>query len=174
VASTLGTGHGVNASSAKGVGLLAQTSLATNANPAVKAQSNGKGQAVLAANTTAATAPVVQATSAGSVPAVQATGKVVAAGGAVAAAGNAAALTVQGVATFTRSGNVTLAAAAMSIVVNVPGGLTATSNVLATIQTNTGTIAVRAAVPNTATGKITIYFTASAPIGTKVAWFVFG
>ena len=33
---------------------------------------------------------------------------------------------------------------------------------------------MRAAVPNTSTGKITIYFTGSAPVGTKVAWFVFG
>lgn len=60
------------------------------------------------------------------------------------------------------------------MLVTVPGGLTATSHVLATLQTNTGTVAVRAAVPNTSTGKITIYFTASAPVGTKVAWFVFG
>jgi hypothetical protein len=78
------------------------------------------------------------------------------------------------VATFTRSGTVTLAAAATSIVVSVPGGLSATSNVLATIQTNLGTVAVRAAVPNALTGKVTIYFTTSAPINTKVAWFVFG
>jgi hypothetical protein len=42
------------------------------------------------------------------------------------------------------------------------------------LQSNTGTISVRAAVPNTATGKVTIYFNASAPAGTKIGWFVFG
>ena len=42
------------------------------------------------------------------------------------------------------------------------------------VQTNSGTIAVRAAVPNPATGKVTIYLTATAAVGTKIAWFVFG
>jgi hypothetical protein len=179
VASTLGTGHGVNASSAKGVGLLAQTSLATNANPAVQAQSNGKGQAVLAANTAAATLPAVQATSAAAVPALQVTGKAVPAGGAVALAGNAAALTVQGVSTFTRSGVATIAAGATSIVVNVAGGLTATSHVLATLQTRfaSGTQPqIQSVVPATGTGKITIYLSAAVPAShtVSVAWFVVG
>ncbi len=56
----------------------------------------------------------------------------------------------------------------------VPGGLKTTSHVLATLQTNSGTLGVRAAVPSTSTGKVTIYFTGTAPVGTKVAWFVFG
>jgi len=56
----------------------------------------------------------------------------------------------------------------------VPGGLTASSHVLATMQTNTGAIGVRAAVPNPATGKVTIYLTGTAPKGAKIAWFVFG
>ena len=59
----------------------------------------------------------------------QATGKVVPAGGAVALAGNAAALSVQGVSAFTRSGVMSMTAA--SVVVSVPGGLTAASHVLA-------------------------------------------
>jgi len=42
------------------------------------------------------------------------------------------------------------------------------------MQTNTATVAVKAAVPNTANGKLTIFLTGSAPVGTKVAWFVFG
>lgn len=78
------------------------------------------------------------------------------------------------VATFTRSGVATLSAAATSVLVTVPGGLTSTSHVLATMQTNHSTLAVRAAVPDTANGKVNIYFTESAPVGAKVAWFVFG
>ena len=84
------------------------------------------------------------------------------------------ALEVDGVATFNRSGVATLTAAAASVVVAVPGGLKTTSHVLATLQTNSGTLGVRAAVPNTSTGKVTVYFTGTAPVGTKVAWFVFG
>ena len=84
------------------------------------------------------------------------------------------ALKVEGVATFTRSGVVTLSAPGTSVLVTVPGGLTTTSHVLATLQTNPGTVAVRAAVPDTANGKVTIYFTGSAPKNTKFAWFVFG
>ncbi len=86
------------------------------------------------------------------------------------------ALEVTGAATFTRSGVATLSAPATSVAVTVPGGLKTTSHVLATLQTDTGaaTLAIHAAVPNTSTGKITIYFTGSAPVGTKVAWFVFG
>jgi hypothetical protein len=121
-----------------------------------------------------ATNPTILSTSSSVQPAVRATGKAIAAGGAIAAAGNAAALDVRGVASFTRSNIVTVAANATSVVVNVPGGLTAASHVLATLQTNLGTIAVRAAVPNPANGKVTIYLTGAAPSGTKVAWFVFG
>jgi len=90
--------------------------------------------------------------------------------------GSALALQVQGKATFTRSGVVSLTTAGTSVLVTVPGGLTTTSHVLATLQSDTGaaTLAIHAAVPNTSTGKVTIYFTGSAPVGTKVAWFVFG
>ena len=55
----------------------------------------------------------------------------------------------------------------------MPGGLSATSNVLATVQSNTA-VGVRSAVPHPLTGKVTIHFNAIAPEGTKVAWFVFG
>lgn len=95
--------------------------------------------------------------------------------GVTAQSAHGTALKVEGVTTFTRSGVTTLTTAGTSVLtVAVAGGLKTTSHVLATIQTNTGTISVRAAVPNTSTGKITIYFTGSAPVGTKVAWFVFG
>ena len=90
--------------------------------------------------------------------------------------GIGSALVVEGVASFTRSGVATLSAAATSVVVTVPGGLKTTSHVLATLQTDSGaaTLAIHAAVPDVGTGKVTIYFTASAPKDTKAAWFVFG
>ena len=75
---------------------------------------------------------------------------------------NGKALEVEGKVTFTRSGAATRSAAATSVVVTVPGGPMSTSHVLATLQTNHGTLAVRAAVPDTSNGKVTIYFTASA------------
>jgi hypothetical protein len=157
-----------------GVGIQVSTTSTTNVSPAVRATSGGKGAAISAGSTSHATAPTVQATSASAQPAVRATGKAVPVSAAAPVAGNAAALSVQGVASFTRSGVVSLTGAASSVVVSVPGGLTATSHVLATLQTNTGTVAVRAAVPNPANGKVTIFLGANAPAGTKIAWFVFG
>jgi hypothetical protein len=91
------------------------------------------------------------------------------------ALGTGLALDVHGRAQFTRSGLVSLSAAGTSVTTPaVPGGLTANSHVLATVQTDVGTVAVRAAVPHTTTGKITIHLTAQAPAGTEVAYFVFG
>ena len=87
------------------------------------------------------------------------------------------ALQVAGKATFTRSGVTTVATAGTSVTTAaVSGGLTSASHVLATLQSDSGTatLAIHAAVPDTADGKITIHFTGSAPVGTKVAWFVFG
>jgi hypothetical protein len=144
-------GRAVRALTNSGIGVSAQTLGAANANPAIVGVSGGTG------------------------PAVRATGKAVPVTGSVPIAGNAAALDVKGRATFTRSGVATLAAAAASVVVPVPGGLAASSHVLATLQgVVAGALAVKSAAPNTANGKITIYFTGSAPSGTKVAWFVFG
>ena len=93
-------------------------------------------------------------------------------------AGNAAALKVQGVASFTRSGLETLTAAGASVLVPIPGGLSATSHVVATVQAKAlgtpGTVSVLSVFPNPTTGKATIYFNGAAPVGTKVGWFVFG
>ena len=119
----------------------------------------------------------MQATSgAAAQAAVRATGVAKAVSASVPVAGNGPALTVQGVASFTRSGVASVLAGTSSIVVNVPGGLTAASHVLATAQTNLGTLSVRAAVPNTTTGKITIYLSGSVPASQSfsVGWFVFG
>jgi hypothetical protein len=50
--------------------------------------------------------------------------------------------------------------------------LTGASAVLATLQTNTSGLYIQGAVPNPAASTITIYFSKTAPIGTRVAWFV--
>jgi hypothetical protein len=148
--------------------------VATNPNPALKAASGGKGPALIATTTANATGAAIHATSGSALPAVQTTGEVVAAnGGTIPVAGNGAALTVQGVASFTRSGVATVAASTTSVVVSVPGGLSTTSHVLAMVQTNT-TVWVKAAVPATSTGKITIYLNAAPSAAITVAWFVFG
>ena len=63
----------------------------------------------------------------------------------------------------------------VSVLVSVPGGLTAASHVLATMQTKLATTPqIVAAVPNAATGKITIYLSAAPASAVNVAWFVFG
>jgi hypothetical protein len=81
------------------------------------------------------------------------------------------ALQVTGKATFSRSGVVTLGSSASSVTkTGVP--LTAASYVLATLQTNTLGLFIQGAVPNPAGSSITIYFSKTAPIGTKVAFFV--
>jgi hypothetical protein len=81
------------------------------------------------------------------------------------------ALQVNGRASFSRSGVITLGSIASSITQNgVP--LTSASSVLATLQTNTSGLFVEAAVPNPAGSNFTIYFGKAAPAGTKVAWFV--
>jgi hypothetical protein len=140
----------------------------------IEATSVGTGGAITAQTTANSTRPAVVVTSGSRQPAISTSGVPVVRGPKVPVPGNGAALAVQGVASFTRSGTVTLAGKARSAVVAVPGGLTASSHVLATMQTNTGVIGVRAAVPNTATGKVTIYLTGTAPKGAKIAWFVFG
>jgi len=80
-------------------------------------------------------------------------------------------IAVTGRANFSRSGVLTAPGGTTSV---VKSGISVSSTayVLATIQTNTPGVNVRAAVPNPAASTITIYFDATAPAGTKVAWFV--
>jgi hypothetical protein len=137
-----------------GIGVLGQTIGAATANPAVWGLSGGPG------------------------PALRATGKSVPASTGV-GAGNAAALEVHGRATFTRSGLLTIPAGSNNaITALVPGGLSANSAVLATLQANSGTLGVKAAVPvqsGANKGKVQIFLTGNAPAGgIKVAWFVLG
>ncbi len=116
-------------------------------------------------------------------PAVGANGHPVAAGGSIAAAGHGKALDVQGVATFSRSGVVDLAFDnfATVVVVPVPGGLKASSHVLAMAQNldsghGAGPVYPIAAEPNVLTGTVKIhlndYVAGDEPL--RIAWFVFG
>jgi hypothetical protein len=80
------------------------------------------------------------------------------------------ALSVSGVATFTRSGMATVPAGARKIVI---GGvaLSDASMILALTQ-QAGAPAVRAAVPDAANGRFTIYLSKPATTKVVVAWFV--
>ena len=85
--------------------------------------------------------------------------------------GSGLALEVQGPATFSRSGLATIAAKKTSVTVSFPG-VTATSMVLATLQTMAKGIAVAAAVPDT--DSFTLKLTKAPKIDVLVAWFVMG
>jgi hypothetical protein len=87
------------------------------------------------------------------------------------------ALDVAGRAVFSRSGRVSVPANAMYVDVTVPGGLSSTANVLATLQYKRGSVHVLAARPNyPSSGKVRIYLSAvaSTTAATPLAWFVLG
>jgi hypothetical protein len=50
--------------------------------------------------------------------------------------------------------------------------LTSASYVLASLQSKTAGLFIQGAVPNPGASSITIYFSKTAPAGTRVAWFV--
>ena len=80
------------------------------------------------------------------------------------------ALAVTGKAVFSRSGIATIPVGMSSV--TVPGvPLTASSLVLATVQTNNG-VYVTAAVPNVPGSSFTIYINRKAPSNTPVGWFI--
>jgi hypothetical protein len=87
------------------------------------------------------------------------------------------ALDVIGRAVFSRSGRVSVPANAAYVDVTVPGGLSSSANVLATLQYKRGDVHVLAARPNyPSSGKVRIYLSAVAStVGTTpLAWFVLG
>jgi hypothetical protein len=91
--------------------------------------------------------------------------------------GGGIALRVVGPAVFNRSGLVTIKAPAKSATVAVPGGLAATSLVLALLQNAVPGVFVASAVPNSSTGKVKINMNQAPPSTAptaKVAWFVLG
>jgi len=134
------------------------------------------GGAIRADSTATATLPVIASTSSSAQPAIEATGMPVAVGGAVAAAGNGSALSVQGVAAFSRSGFATVPVGQRFVTVNVPGGLTSSSLAFAINHGPTGYIVARV-ITDPARGTIDIH-TAGVNDGfngpANVAWFVFG
>jgi hypothetical protein len=87
------------------------------------------------------------------------------------------ALDVAGRAAFSRSGRASLPAGAKFVDVTVPGGLSASANVLATLQIKRAKVHVLAARPNQpSSGKVRIYVSDVASIteATPIAWFVLG
>jgi len=95
-------------------------------------------------------------------------------GGAIRAesTGNGAALSVQGVAAFSRSGLFTVPANTDIATFDVPGGLTESSGAVAMTADPNGYLVARA-IPDPATGKLTLHMGGRKPVPTKVAWFVF-
>jgi hypothetical protein len=85
--------------------------------------------------------------------------------------GRGNALRVWGPASFSRSGVLTVPIGATTATKTaIP--LTASSFVLATLQTNAAGLYVQGAVPNPAAKSFTVHFSRAAPAGTKVAWIV--
>jgi hypothetical protein len=119
-------------------------------------------------------AAAVDGTNSGSGPGVRGQGGI---GVLAETTGSGTALQVAGPAVFSRSGEVTINFPATTATVAVPGGLTAHALVLALLQTATPGVLVASAVPNPATGSVTISLnrtpgTRAHPQTAKVAWFV--
>ncbi len=85
--------------------------------------------------------------------------------------GDGDALAVNGRATFSTSGVVTVAAG-HSTATETGVKLTASSLVLVTLQRHEAGVYVQAAVPNVAGGSFTVYLSKAVNAKTKVAWFV--
>jgi hypothetical protein len=87
------------------------------------------------------------------------------------------ALKVEGRATFTRSGRASVLANASSVDVTVPGGISSTAFVVATVQTHVAGVTVEGVHLNyPSTGKARIYLSkvASTTTTTPVGWFAIG
>lgn len=161
-----GGGTGVTGSSKNGVGIHASSTSGTALQVEGKAVISG----ALTASTIAATtisAPAVAATTTGTATAV--TGNSSAGIGVLAESSTGTALKVVGRLELTRSGIAVVPTRGRSVTVRL-AGVTSASIVVATIQTNAGTLAVANAEP--ATGSFTINLTGAAPGDIKVAWIV--
>jgi hypothetical protein len=96
--------------------------------------------------------------------------------GVLAQSSNGVALSVEGLAFFSRSGVVGITYPDKSATVSVPGGVQPTSLAFATVQDNTG-VYVKCAVPDESTGTVRIILskapgTSTAPKTATVGWFV--
>jgi hypothetical protein len=83
----------------------------------------------------------------------------------------ATALSVQGLAVFSRSGKLTIAAGKTSATMTGVA-LTSASLVLATPQNDVSGAAVRSAVPNVAAGSFTVHLVKAVSHKVTVGWFV--
>jgi hypothetical protein len=136
---------------------------------AVEGDSNGAGPGVFGFSE--GTGPGVRGASVGPNPGVEGQSSGNGPGVLALNDGSGPALEVQGPATFSRSGVATIAARTKSVTVSFPG-VTATSMVLATLQTNAKGVAVASAVP--ALDSFTVKLTKSPKTDVVVAWFVMG
>ncbi|HXQ61714.1 MAG TPA: hypothetical protein VN796_05225 [Acidimicrobiales bacterium] len=165
-----GTGHAVfgeltNPSNTKAA--VYGTSAGSGA--AVEGDSNGAGPGVFGFSE--GTGPGVRGASVGSNPGVEGQSSGTGPGVLALNDGSGSALEVQGPATFSRSGLATIAAKKTSVKVSFPG-VTATSMVLATLQTVAKGVAVAAAVPDA--DSFTLKLTKKPKTDVVVAWFVMG
>jgi hypothetical protein len=97
--------------------------------------------------------------------------------GVQASASSGVALRVSGRAAFSRSGRASVPAKANHVDVVVPGGLSSSASVLATLQLPRGTVHVTSArinYPKAGTVRISLNAVASTTASTPVAWFVLG
>jgi hypothetical protein len=136
---------------------------------AVEGDSNGAGPGVFGFSE--GSGPGVRGASVGSNPGVEGQSSGTGPGVLALNDGSGPALEVQGPATFSRSGLATIEAKKTSVTVSFPG-VTATSMVLATLQTVAKGIGVAAAVPDA--DSFTIKLTKAPKIEVVVAWFVLG
>jgi hypothetical protein len=170
----LGLG-GIAAASAV-AGVAGAPSARAAAGDAMIVGSPNDGGAGTTALTSAASGGALSVSSASDGPAVRATGRPVPAGGPIAAAGNGPALTVDGVASFSRSGRFTFPVGQSTATVDVPGGMTSKSVVFASLQNPVEIGAsIKRASRNATTGKITITLSHAAvgfPYTPVVAWLV--
>jgi hypothetical protein len=172
----LGTDNGTGT----GYGLLGELTNPRNPKAAVFGTTAGTGAAVEGDSTgsgpgvfgfSEGTGPGVRGASVGSNPGVEGQSSGTGPGVLAVNDGSGPALEVQGPATFSRSGLATIAARKSSVTVSFPG-VTATSMVLATLQTVAKGVAVAAAVPGP--DSFTVKLTKKPKIDVVVAWFVMG
>jgi hypothetical protein len=172
----LGTDNGTG----MGYGVFGELTNPLNTKAAIYGSTAGTGSAVEGDSTGAGpgvfgfsegTGPGVRGASVGSNPGVEGQSSGTGPGVLALNDGSGPALEVQGPATFSRSGLATINAKKSSVTVSFPG-VTATSLVLATMQTIAKGIGVAAAVP--AADSFTIKLTKKPSIDVVVAWFVLG
>jgi hypothetical protein len=167
-----GTGgtYGVEGFSGSGTGVFGRTS-AENQNGVYGQANNSGGSGVYGANDGAGYGVAGRADSGTGVLGDSLHGV-----GVLASSTLATALDVEGRASFSRSGLVSISYPNKSATVSVPGGLTSSSLVLALVQDASG-VYVKSAVPNTSNGTVQINLNKAPGSGTNpktahVAWFV--